>query len=114
MTVEKLFNSVKHLKHNEYTNDDLCLWLNEIEGRIQTEVYLKPLSELVVYDGVSDAEKELLVPFPYDSIYRWYLFAMLDFANAEYDKYQNELVMFNSAYSAFKKWYCETYNTAEE
>lgn len=47
----------------------------------------------------------LLVPPPYDKMYKEYMFAMIDFNNREYDSYNNNMIMFNNTLDAFAKWY---------
>lgn len=43
----------------------------------------------------------LPVPPPYDRVYWLYLTAMLHFADGEYDRYQNSMALFNSAYGDY-------------
>ncbi|MBQ9980178.1 MAG: collagen-like protein [Oscillospiraceae bacterium] len=58
----------------------------------------------VFYDYEKDADRELLVAAPHDKIYYTYLCALIDYANGEYDKYQNTMVLFNAHLAEYAKW----------
>ena len=63
------------------------------------------------YDA--DKDKELLAQPPHDKIYWAYLTAMIDFANGEYNKYQNTMQVFNSFFSEFMRWFALNYHPAD-
>lgn len=63
-----------------------------------------------VFDGGST---ELLVSAPYHKIYYTYIMAMIDFANGEYNKYQNSMALFNSFFDCFTRWYAQNYRPAD-
>ena len=50
---------------------------------------------------------------PYDRLYLSYLYAMIDFANGEYNKYQNSMQMFNGEFSEFMRWFAGRYFPAD-
>lgn len=56
---------------------------------------------------------ELLVPPPHDNIYRTYLGAMIDYANGEYDRYNNSMILFNKQFGSLTAWYARTYHPAD-
>ena len=64
----------------------------------------------VDYDG---GGVELLAGAPFDKLYRLYLTALIHFANAEYDRYQNGMALFNSAYGEYIRWYSRVNRPAE-
>lgn len=106
MKVNELFNFIDNVKPSGFDDDVKLVWLNELEAAIQTEVYLKTSFEL--YNNIADELK--LLP-PHDSIYRYYLQAMIDFHNGEYDRYNSTYEMFNAKWKEFEKWYCTHYPT---
>ena len=63
-----------------------------------------------VFDG---GPTELLVSAPYHKIYYTYVMAMIDFANGEYNRYQNAMALFNSFFDCFTRWYAQTYRPAD-
>lgn len=61
------------------------------------------------YNAETPLDTELIVPHPYDDVYRYWLEAQIDYANGEYAKYNNSMSMFNEAYSAFYRYYHKTH-----
>ena len=57
------------------------------------------------YDDKTPMDTELLVPEPFDEIYPLWLEARIDYANGEYDKYNNSILMYNAAYDAYANYY---------
>lgn len=47
----------------------------------------------------------LIVPQPYDKIYKEYVMAMIDFNNREYESYNNAMAMYNYTLNALQTWY---------
>lgn len=57
----------------------------------------------------TDPGTELLVKFPYDEIYVWWLASRIDWQNQEIDKYNNDRALFNNAYDTYSDWYTRTH-----
>ena len=113
MTVSELFAYVDHVKPNAFTDSDKLVWLNEIEARIQTEVMLRWQGEMEQYTLPEDKDTELLLSPPHDSCYRYYLQAMIDYENGEYNRYANTSQLFNAAWDSFVAWFAEKYRPAD-
>ena len=114
ITLGKLIDEVKALKPEcAFTDEQLTAWVNDIEGKVQTEVMLLSVDDLVYYDCETCNEHDLLVAFPHYKLYKSYLFAMIDFANGEYEKYQNSMQMFNADWCDFVKWFARSYRPAD-
>ena len=114
MTLKQVIEFVDDTKPNAFTNEQKTVWINELEGRIQAQVFLWDVATLCVqYTYSEDFDPELLVGPPYDDIYREWLKAKIDEANGEYDKYQNSMAMFNAAWDEFKVWFIRTYHPAD-
>ena len=64
----------------------------------------------VGYDG---GGVQMLAGAPFDRLYRLYLAALIHFANAEYDRYQNSMALYNSACGEYIRWYSRVYRPAE-
>ena len=64
---------------------------------------------VITFDGT---ETELIISTFHNKLYRSYLIAMIDYANGEYDKYNNTMQMFNRELSEFTEWYARTYDPA--
>lgn len=74
----------------------------------EEDLLVDPPMEFFGYTD-EDLDKELIAPFPYDSIYRNYIFALIDFNNGEADRYQATMSMFNSQYQEFCNYYNRTH-----
>lgn len=99
---------VDAVKLNTYTEEEKARWLIELDGRIFREI-MRGFGPLPPEKYPQDAEKELLVPSPYDVLYDYYLFAMIDFHNREVENYENSYAMFNDKYNDFAKAWQRTH-----
>ena len=111
MKIRELLEYMEATKPHVYPDSALYLWLNELEGRVQLDIFLLAPSEVVEYDSAKDGETTLLVDSPYSGIYRYWLTAMIDLANQEYDRYSNDMELFNGAWNEFACWFAETQGT---
>ena len=57
------------------------------------------------YDDDTDRDTELLVPDTYADLYVQYLMSQVDYYNAEFDRYQNTSMMFNTSYQNFANYW---------
>ncbi len=113
MILREVIEYVDGIKPNTFTKEDKTRWINEVEGMVQTNVFLLASEEIITYDYENDSEAELLVRPPHDKIYAAYLAAMIDYANGEYNKYQNTYQMFNAHYSELMRWFADNYRPAD-
>ncbi|MBQ2764125.1 MAG: hypothetical protein IJF43_03685 [Firmicutes bacterium] len=49
MNIQKIIDYIDGIKPNPYTEEDKVIWLNEVEGVIQTDVLLREPEEIVTY-----------------------------------------------------------------
>lgn len=113
MTVGAAIEQVDRLHPNRFSEDEKLQWLSEIDGTIVRELFDthedSPLEAEFTGYTMADMGKDLLAPYPYDQIYRWYLESQIDFANMEINKYNNSKTMFNSAYLTYTDHYNRTH-----
>ena len=50
-----------------------------------------------------------MAPEPWDMMYISYLESQMDYANAEYGRYNNTAAMFQAEYDGFANWYNRTH-----
>lgn len=109
MTIIGAITRVDTVKPNTYSQIDKVKWLSELDGIIKAEIIdTHEGGENVAFSGYTeytDLDTKLLVPAPYDEVYIRYLEMQIDYANNEYGKYNNSMMMYNSAYTAFEKYY---------
>lgn len=110
MKVGEVLTQIRAMKPNQYEEAVLLRWLGEVEARLHEEIWCR-------YDEPGeppppitpeDMERELRVPFPHDGIYVKWLAARIDYQNAEFDRYNNAMVAFNSDWQAYADWYNRT------
>ncbi len=111
MTVRQLLSYVDDVKPNAFTDAQKLLWLNELEARLQRDVFLS--GEVWQYRLPEDEDTTPLLSPPHDALYRHWLEAMIDYENGEYGKYQNTMQMFNAQWASFAAWFAETYRPAD-
>lgn len=113
MTLAELIAYADAVKPNAFDTAIELVWINEIEGMVQTDVMLIASDDIVQYDA-EDIEETLLVEPPHDKLYRSYLCAMIDFHHGEYDRFNNAMLLFNRQYSEYMEWYARTYSPADQ
>lgn len=113
MTINDVISRTDNLKPNSFQPDEKVRWLSDLDGRIKTEIIdTHEGADKVTftgYDDTTDIGTELLVPAPYDEIYVRYLEMQIDLTNGELARYENSCDLFNSAYSAFERYYNRTH-----
>lgn len=113
MTLSQVIQTVDEVKPNAFSSETKTTWLNEVEGMVQTQVLLWAQEEIISYAYDTDKDVELLVKSPHDKLYPAYLEARIDYANGEYNKYQNTMQMFNEFFGEFMRWFTLTYRPAD-
>ena len=81
-TLRQVIDFVEGIKPSAYSEEIKTEWINEIEGAIQSEIFLFGVDDIVRYDWETCADHELLVRAPYHEVYYNYLYAKIDFANS--------------------------------
>ena len=113
MTILEAISRVDAVKPNSYSQTEKIAWLSRIDATIKNEIIdTHEGAENITfngYDNDTDTNTELLVPAPYDEVYIRYLEMQIDYANNEYGKYNNSMVMYNAAYTACEKYYNRTH-----
>ena len=109
MTIIEAIGRTDALKPNNFTELDKIRWLSELEWIVKRKIIdTHEGGEDIVFDGydeTTNTEDILLVSAPHDDIYLKWLEAKIDYHNAEYAKYNNSSVAFNTAYSEFERCY---------
>ena len=108
MKIIEAINHVDEVKPNSYSQTEKIRWLSTLDGTIKAEVIDNyEGAESISFEPYTEDSllRELLVPHPYDEVYIRWLEAQIDYANGEYGKYNNSITMYNTAYSAFVRYY---------
>jgi hypothetical protein len=113
MTLIEAISRIDTIKPNTYTQPEKIKWLSTLDGVIKAEIIdTHEGAEDVSFSGYPESinlSTKLLVPAPYDDVYLRWLEMQIDYANGEYDKYDNSMTAYNTAYSAFARYYNRTH-----
>lgn len=108
MKVREAIDRIDSLKHNTYTNGEKIDWLNRLDGMIKREIIdTHEGGEFVLFEGYTEQnmDKDLLIGNPYDEMYIRWLEAQIDYYNGEIARYNNSMLMFQTAYEGYQKYY---------
>lgn len=113
MKILEAITKIDALKPNTYNQSEKIKWLSTLDGIVKKEIIdTHEGADGIVFNGYDDnvnLETEMLVSDPYSDVYLRYLEAQIDYANGEYGKYNNSMSMYNTAYSAFERFYNRTH-----
>ena len=109
MKIIEAITRLDALKFNTYTQEDKVQWLSRLDSMVKRQIIdTHEGAEAVSFSGYTadtPTDTILLVPAPYDEVYLRWMEAQIDYHNGEYDKYNNAIIMFNTAFEAYQKHY---------
>ena len=109
MKIIEAIDRIDGLKHNTYSHSEKVAWLSRLDAMVKRLVIdTHEGGEDVAFEGYTDSTDimtELLVPAPFDEIYIRWLEAQIDYANGEYGKYNNSILMYQTAYEGYANYY---------
>ncbi|MBR5948259.1 MAG: hypothetical protein IKZ82_06370 [Clostridia bacterium] len=115
MTIREAITITDKLVPNQYTEAEKIMWLSMLDGLVHREVILThvgaaPGTEAFKgYTEFTDIDTELLVPYPYDEIYRWFLEMKIDETNGEAVKYNAAAAKYNTLLETYADRYNVTH-----
>lgn len=112
MTIIEAINRIDSLKHNTYTQSDKVEWLSRLDAMVKKHIIDTHDGDEVTftgYDDSTDLQTELLIPEPYAEVYLRWMEAQIDYYNGEYNRYNNSISMFNTAYNGYQNYYNRTH-----
>lgn len=104
MTIAQAIETVKSVKPHQYDDATVVRWLSDLDGRVWQDIYssaenIGDMPELPY--SRTDLGASLLIGFPHEDVYVKWICAQIDYANAEIERYQNDMIMFSAAYQSF-------------
>lgn len=113
MRIREAIDRIDSLKHNTYSNSDKIAWISRLDSMVKKQIIDSHEGadqvSFSAYDDSTDIGTELLVPEPFDEMYMRWLEAQIDYANGEYGKYNNSILMFNTSYEDYVNYYNRTH-----
>jgi hypothetical protein len=101
MKVGQIISIIDELKENEVNEEIKLYWLNEVEGRICSELFKMGAGEIKALVSLGD---DVLAPEPYTRMYVLYLEAMLAFSKGDFDAYFKINGEFEKAFSEYSRY----------
>ena len=101
MKVGQIISIVDELKENDINEEIKLFWLNEVEGRIDSEIFKRSTSETKPLVSLGE---ELSAPAPYLRLYVLYLEAMIAFSKGDHDAYFKINGEFEKAFSEYSRY----------
>ncbi len=108
MTVGEAIRYTDTIRKNYFSARQKVAWLNQIEGRIQTEILGIDPGNLVLYETEQDRDTDLILRAPYYRIYPWYLMAMMDLLRGNGEGFANASAIVEAYVADFRRYYCLT------
>ena len=113
MKIREAIERIDSQKHNVYSQSDKIAWLSRLDFLVKTMIIDAhegaETVEFTGYNDRTDMETELLVPAPFDEVYLRWLEAQMDYSSGEYDKYNNAILMYQTAYDGYVNHYRRTH-----
>ena len=102
---------------NQYSRENKIAWISELDELIfENIIKHRENPEITVflpYDSDTDGNTELLVPYMFREIYRFFIEKSVAYANRETIAYNNALQMFEAYYDNYFSWYNRNHKTKE-
>ena len=109
MKLGDAISRLDELKPNGFSRGQKIFWLSALDSTVKEEIIDRHEGgenvSFVPYDENCGEDTELLIPPPYDEVYLRYMEAQIDYANGEYDRFNNSNAMYAAAYTAFSRAY---------
>ena len=118
MTIGEAIKKTDELQPNSFGQEDKIRWLSQLDRELWREVVL-------THEGAEDAAEPeyredtaddtvLLVEGPYDCMYIHWLQSRIDYALAEYGRFNNSNAAFEADRMAWRMWYNRTHMPKQE
>lgn len=118
MTIGEAIRRVDALQPNSFGWEDKVAWLRQLDMELWREVVLthEGAPERPEPDYGKDAaeDTELLVEGPYDCMYIHWLQSRIDYALAEYGRFNNSNAAFEADRTNWRMWYNRTHLPKQE
>lgn len=112
MTIREAIDQIDAQKHNTYSYREKVGWLSRLDHMIKRLIIETHEGEATDFSGYTentDPDTQMLVPPPFDEMYIRWLEAQIDYANGEYDHYNNSVMTYQASYDGYRHWYNRTH-----
>lgn len=117
MTIKEAIEIADGFKPNAFDEQTKIRWLSALDMQIQVELvdtHEGAGERFAGYGADVDTNTELLVPAPFDQMYRWWLEAQIDYANGEFERYSASMAMFNAEMARYEDHYTQQHRPLQK
>ena len=104
MTIRQALENLDQSKFNTVSQQKKIGWLSQLDLMAQ-ELLIENFEDvadfLPSYNAQTDLDTLLVICAPYDEIYGYYLAAMVDFENQEFDRFNNAIAMYSAVWERY-------------
>lgn len=104
MTISDAILEIGRLKPHQYPDETIIRWLSDLDGKVAEDILRgsgrEPEEGLLPYRP-EDRLHPLLIPYPHEDVYIKWLMAQIDYTNADFERYNNAMMMFQTQYESF-------------
>ncbi len=104
MTISDAILEIGRLKPHQYPEDTIIRWLSDLDGRVAQDILrgsdAEPEAGTLPYKP-QERLTTLLIPYPHEDVYLKWLMAQIDYANADFERYNNSMMMFQTQFESF-------------
>lgn len=110
MTIGEAIRRTDEMQPNSFRAEEKIAWLRQLDMELYAEVVINHEGCVMYpdYDEDTDENTVLLVQGPYESIYIHWLQSRMDYALAEYGRYNNSNAAFEADRVAWRMYYNRT------
>ena len=101
-TMNRVIKQVDEKRPNGYKDEQKYRWISSLDGMIARDVMG---IEAPCYDCPADADRELLIKYPYEDLYELYVTAQIELCDREYNDYNQVVLVFEERLKQYKAWY---------
>lgn len=110
MKVSEILSHVDGVEPNQFDAVTKIAWLKDLDSRVFEDLVLTHEHGELEWKAPEKLDDELLIPEPYAlDCYEPYLRAKMAGSNMEAVRYNQHMVMYNTAYQVFANWYNRRY-----
>lgn len=106
MTYKNLTDEVARLYPNEYTASEMMSWAREVNADVTKNIEKREAQPA----RVSESDT-VLIPAPYDDMYRYYILAQIAFYQRDYAAYNQYISLYGARRSDYAAYYQRTYGS---
>lgn len=103
LTLQNLISRIDEDKVNSYSSKKKTQWINEVNAYVHASI-LKISDPYIDLTYPESLETQLLIDTTYNSVYDFYVYAMIDMLNGEFQNYNNYLALYNKQLEEFHKY----------